>query len=688
MRRRLVPPRDWSLRSKLQLAGLGLGVMSMVATVWEASAWASQALASATAERLAAVRETRRRHVEKSFDDLGRHALIIGASESTIEALDGFAKAWASMGPSSEQGREALRARYAESGSEAWFPEDRRTQALQCFFVPCHLAAKVSAGAAGLEAYALVHERFHPGLQRALDAFGFYDVLLVEAEGGRVVYTARKGPDLGASLLEEPYRGTAVASAFRRALSVSPGQSFVIEDFSVYPHAKHAPAAFVAAPVARGDQRIGAVIIQVSIEELDRVMTGDRQWRADGLGETGQSYIVGVDGRFRSDVREYIEHAESFLQHLRGSSVGEGPVRSVREQRAEVAHLRVKEETLARLQRRQVETELGVDLFGQEVLRSQAPLQLPGLDWMVVAEISAEEAFAPARRLTLRMVTLAVVIGVLFLVASWLLSRSITRPLLALSEGVARLGAGAFHTRVAATSRDEVGVLARAFNDMAERLERTTVSKENLELLADRLLTAQEEERARVARELHDDFAQRFASLALDLGALDRGPASRFPERLTRAKGAVASLANDLRSLSRRLHPSILDDLGLVAAVESECRLTQERGGPSVVLQSEGPVDELPKDTQLTLYRTVQEGLRNVVKHARARSVDVRLSCLPGRARLEIADDGQGFRRDEPSWRPGLGLASLEERARILGGRFELDASPGQGTRLVVEVPR
>jgi methyl-accepting chemotaxis protein len=687
MRRRLGSPRDWSLRSKLQLAGLGLGFMSMAATVWEASAGASQALETATAERLAAVRETRRRHVEKSFDDLGQHALIIGASESTVEALAGFASAWAAIGPSSEQAREALRRHYEDSGSEAWFPEDRRTQALQHFFAPRALGATSSVGAADLEAYARVHERFHPGVQRALDAFGFYDVMLVEAVSGRVVYTARKGPDLGVSLEQGPYRDTAVASAFRRALNVAHGQPFVIEDFSDYPHAKNAPAAFVGAPVSLAGGRIGAVIIQVSIEELDRVMTGDRQWRADGLGETGQSYVVGVDGRFRSDLRKYIEHAEAFLEQLQGSSVDVATVRSVREQRTAIAHLRVRDETLARLQSRRLETALGVDFFGQEVLRSQAPLQLPGLDWMVVAEISAEEAFAPARRLTLRMVTLGIAIGVVFLIASWFLSRSITRPLQALSEGVARLGVGAFHTRVAATSSDEVGVLARAFNDMAERLEKTTVSKENLELLADRLLCAQEEERTRVARELHDDFAQRFASLALDLGALDRAPASLFAERLTRAKGAVGGLADDLRSLSRRLHPSILDDLGLVAAIESECRLTQERGGPCVLLESEGPADELPKDTQLTLYRTVQEGLRNVVKHAQAQTVQVRLSCLRGRVRLEIADDGKGFRRDEASWRPGLGLASLEERARILGGRFDLEAVPGSGTRVVVEVP-
>lgn len=686
MGRRLVSPRDWSLRSKLQLAGLGLGLLSMAATVWEASVGASQALETATAERLAAVRETRRRHVEKSFEDLGQHALIIGASESTVESLTGFATAWAAIGPSSEQARDALRRQYEDSGSEAWFPEDRRTQALQHFFAPRPVGAASSVGKADLEAYAQVHERFHPGVQRTLDAFGFYDVMLVEAVSGRVVYTARKGPDLGVSLMDGPYRDTAVASAFRRALTVQ-GQPFVIEDFSDYPHAKNAPAAFVAAPVSLAGARIGAVIIQVSIEELDRVMTGEGQWRADGLGETGQSYVVGVDGRFRSDVREYIEHAEAFLQQLHGSSVDVAAAGTVRQQRTAIAHLRVSDETLARLQSRRLETDLGVDLFGQQVLRSQAPLQLPGLDWMVVAEIRADEAFAPARRLTLRMVTLGVAIGVVFLIASWFLSRSITRPLQALSEGVARLGPGAFHTRVATTSHDEVGVLARAFNDMAERLEKTTVSKENLELLADRLLCAQEEERTRVARELHDDFAQRFASLALDLGALDRAPASLFAERLARAKGTVGGLADDLRSLSRRLHPSILDDLGLVAAIESECRLTQERGGPCVLLQSEGPADELPKDTQLTLYRTVQEGLRNVVKHAQAQTVQVRLSCLGGRARLEIADDGRGFRRDEASWRPGLGLASLEERARILGGRFDLDAVPGSGTRVVVEVP-
>jgi signal transduction histidine kinase len=523
-------------------------------------------------------------------------------------------------------------------------------------------------------------------LLRHQSAFGLYDLFLIDAPSGRVLYTVLKETDLGASLVEPPFHDTALARVYRRALEPSASANpVVIEDFTLYP-ASGIPAAFLAAPIFRAGAAVGVLVIQVSIDELNRVMTGDRQWRAAGLGDTGQTYIVGYDGRFRSDVREQLERPVEFLEHLR-VSVDAATVESVRHDRTEVIHLKVPDDALAQIQSRRTETSLGRDFFGRPVLRSQTPLRVPGLDWMVVAELSVDEAFAPVSALRTRMLKVSGALALLFFATASIFSRKVTGPLRDLTLAARKVGTRAFNTRVAVLTGDELGQLAATFNDMAECLERTTVSREQLEWLAGRLMASQEEERARIARELHDDFAQRFAALSMDLATLERTTDTDARQSLgQRIKTSVATLSNDLRQLSRLLHPSILDDLGLVAAIESECRLTGERG-LVVHFEHEGDIEGLSKEAQLTLYRIIQEGLHNTMRHAHARSATVRLrrnNCV----HLELHDDGQGFLREDPGWTPGLGLLSMEERTRLLGGQLKISSAPGLGTHLVVELPR
>lgn len=171
------------------------------------------------------------------------------------------------------------------------------------------------------------------------------------------------------------------------------------------------------------------------------------------------------------------------------------------------------------------------------------------------------------------------------------------------------------------------------------------------------------------------------------MGELGRSEDHRVRAALQlKLKDSITGLAQDIHALSRRLHPSILDELGLVAAIESECRSAAARGGAPVDLQTQGDFEPLSRQVQLTLYRVVQEGLRNVHKHARASRVSVELTREARGVHLALTDDGQGFERGAPGWSAGLGLASMEERVRLLGGRFELRSAKGQGTSIVIEL--
>lgn len=679
--RRMGAMRFASYRAKLRTVFLVLGLAAIALTGWEASAGASAALRQATYDRLTAIRQSCVHRIERYFRDLGSHVLALSSDESVLQAIEEFRSAWpkepaAAAGGS--QDRE-LREYYRTLGEKAraWYPGDPRTISIQHRFLasnPHPVGAKDRMlDAPG--AYGRVHARYHPTLHRYQNAFGFYDIFLIDAVDGRVLYTVFKEADIGVRLLDEPYRGSALGKIFARAMSLGETEQFVLADYEPYLPSHGAPAAFAAAPVWRAGSKAGVLAIQVSIAEINRVMTADRNWASEGLGRTGQAYIVGPDNTLRSDMRHQIEQPRARAES------GDAGTAVLRQKVASDA---------ARFRTSPPGTEIGTDMRGVPVLRSHAPLSVPGIDWALMAEIDAEEAFAPVRELRSRIFGLGVLIAAGFWVAAALVARSVTRPVTLLAEGAQQLGGRNFDVRLPVTSNDEIGRLAAEFNRMAEVLQRTTVSKDELQVLAGRLITAQEDERRRVARELHDDLTQRLAAIAIETGNLSRLPdreSGAWRTELEQIRLKLAGLSDEVHRLSRRLHPSVLDDLGLAAAVESECRAFFEQGGAPVEFEARGDFAAIPAETRLALYRIAQEALRNVRRHAAAESVWIRLEQSGDEIFLEIGDDGRGFDRRAVQKQPGLGLASMEERVRLLGGRIEIESAPGQGTKTRVWLP-
>jgi signal transduction histidine kinase len=222
----------------------------------------------------------------------------------------------------------------------------------------------------------------------------------------------------------------------------------------------------------------------------------------------------------------------------------------------------------------------------------------------------------------------------------------------------------------------------------SERMLRQNES--DLRELAGRLIYAQEEERSRIARELHDDLAQRLAVFAIDVGRLEQqlmDPPAPFREELHEMKNGIVRISQDIHSLSRQLHPSILDDLGLIKAVESECTSFSRREGIEVVFNHENIPRDIPKDVSLSLYRIIQEGLRNISKHACAEHISVSLKGLGHDVLLSVQDDGIGFDSAEVREKPGLGFSSMRERARLIHGEFSIKSQPEKGTLITVRVP-
>ena len=203
--------------------------------------------------------------------------------------------------------------------------------------------------------------------------------------------------------------------------------------------------------------------------------------------------------------------------------------------------------------------------------------------------------------------------------------------------------------------------------------------------LGSRLLNAQEEERSRIARELHDDISQQLTVLMIDLKLLSRTARGHAETAAAAVLRRAEDISDSVRDLSHRLHPARLRVLGLVDAIDGLKR-ELSHSGLTITFTHEGVPRALPPDLTLCLFRIVQEALQNANKHSGARNVSVDLKGTSDGLALAIADDGVGFDVDA-AWRRGLGLISVRERVEAFGGRFGLRSSPGAGTRLDVNVP-
>jgi len=206
--------------------------------------------------------------------------------------------------------------------------------------------------------------------------------------------------------------------------------------------------------------------------------------------------------------------------------------------------------------------------------------------------------------------------------------------------------------------------------------------------LSGRLITLAEEERKRLARELHDDIGQRISLLAveLDLLTVEQDCPNSVRDKLNQALGELKELASDVHNLSHRLHSSKLQHLGLPIALKEVCRHMATQHHIDIDLNADDASSALPEDVSLCFYRVAQEALNNAVKHSHSKRVEVRLENDESRVRLQVRDFGVGF--DPSAQVQGLGLAAMQERLNLVGGTLAIRSLAGSGTELTAESGR
>jgi signal transduction histidine kinase len=336
--------------------------------------------------------------------------------------------------------------------------------------------------------------------------------------------------------------------------------------------------------------------------------------------------------------------------------------------------------------------------------------------WGVVVQQREQEAFAYSHSLQQNLLLFGGAAFLVTLVVAWLLTRGVVVPIRSLTRATQQIAAGDLSQPISRTGGAEVGVLARSFDDMRQRLarsldeirgwnqelerrveERTQELKEAEQVrreLLRKIVVTQEEERKALARELHDETSQALTALVVRLETIAADPAQNSEEiraELESVKKQAAIMLREIQRIILDLRPAILDDLGLVEAIDwyAETRLGPQGVRPS--LETVGAERRLPSEIEAVLFRIAQEMINNVARHARAENVAISLNFDESTVVLELEDDGCGFSSEQAMSRrnggTSFGLLGMRERVRLFGGSLQVESTVGQGARIVATLP-
>ena len=308
-----------------------------------------------------------------------------------------------------------------------------------------------------------------------------------------------------------------------------------------------------------------------------------------------------------------------------------------------------------------------------------------------------EEAIQKSR---IRGISIAAAEIILTVIVTVLIGLGLTRRLGVLSSAAQQVGGGNYSINIPVETADEVGKTARAFNKMVTEISSRSQQLEEAEKTARKLLAenrqlvhtslaVQEEERKHLARELHDELGQCITAIQADAKSI-RDLSQGRDERITASSGAILDVSSRIyevvHSMMQRLRPGILDDLGLVEALQEEISAWQDRNpNTKCTFNTSGDLASLGERINITIYRIVQECLTNVAKYANAARVTIDLSVNSDGLVLNVRDDGKGMDLSAPG--SGLGLIGMRERAEALGGTFSITSEPGKGLSITVTVP-
>ncbi len=474
--------KNLHIRTKLMMSLLLVGLASVLVTGLQSYWDARNALSEATFKQLTGIRETRSRQIQAYFQRVRNETVVIAQGRAIADAMSRFSEAFNAIGDDARSAEQEVRLRshYRDhylptinrdathqvlSLSKA-LPRTNAGTLLQSAYV---LERDVASGGR-LEPYAQVHADYHPALENIKQKVGFYDILFIDHQTGFVVYSVLKEPDFATSLYNGPYAGTHIVDAFRKA-AASPNEGSVhLVDFELYPPSGMHPASFVASPIFKDGRKVGVLVVQLDVHDINSTMTSSGHWEKEGLGATGETYLVGEDFTMRNDSRFFIQTPIEFLRAQEERGVDRFVLDMMKSDGTTIGRQEIRTEAAENALNGQSDTRITEDYRGVSVLSAFAPLKIDNLTWAISAEMDVDEAFEPVAELRNHILVDSVILSIAILLIGIYVSGTLSRPVLRLSRAIDAYADGKRDQHVEATSSDEIGSLTEAFNRMTTDL--------------------------------------------------------------------------------------------------------------------------------------------------------------------------------------------------------------------------
>ncbi|WP_243075641.1 adenylate/guanylate cyclase domain-containing protein [Microbacterium sp. SS28] len=477
-----------SIYSILLIMLLSVSVLSSIVVGVIGYVNGTQALRAIATDKLVEIRENRAREVVALFETIENSVRLSAKNDTSKQAIvaftDGFqqlqdarldAEASAAVDDYYDEtfATQLSEATGVDVDGAAFAPTDAAAEYLQYNYVIPYETwedAILVDDAGDGSAWSAAHAKYHDYYRSMTELHRFEDVLMLDTQGN-IVYTAFKGVDLGANLLEGPYRLSNLAAAYREVMSRNIVGDVVLSDFAAYSPSLGNPAGWAVTPIAVDDQIVGALAIELPVDRINEVMTVDGQWADNGLGDTGETYLVGRDGTMRSISRELQASPETYEEAAVAAGLPPAAAALSVQNGNTLLHQLVSGDAVTRALSGEDGAIVERDYLGREAITAYSPIAVDSLGWVIVAQEAYSEAMAPVEDFTRNLIlsTAAMIIFVCLL--SLVLAQVFVRPLRRLKLAAQRIAAGEEGVQVDAGSSDELADVAGAFNDMSHSLQ-------------------------------------------------------------------------------------------------------------------------------------------------------------------------------------------------------------------------
>jgi class 3 adenylate cyclase len=495
-----------SIRSKLILMLLAVSGISISVTAYIGYHSGQSNLTDRAFSQLTSLRASKAYQIESYFQNIRNHTRSLSQDLMVIAAMQEFESAYRQLETTqipakfdqkiTDYYRNDFLSRLAQTSDglpvlESYTPKNSAARYLQYHYLAAnpnpvgkkHLLDDPGDGSQ----YSRVHARYQPIFRKVVETFGYYDMFLIDPEG-TVVYTDFKETDFTTNYKTGTYNESNLAK-LAAAVRQAKGTDYVkIVDFESYAPSYGEPAAFIAAPIFNKSQFIGVLAFQLPVDEINNVMTGNRNWRSDGLGETGETYLVGRDYLMRSVSRFLVEDPKKYVALLQSIGVNEKTLNHIDKYKTSILEQKVETQGAEQALAGKQGTQIINDYRGIPVLSSYAPLKVDDLDWVILSEMDLAEAYAPIYTFQRQILISATLLMLLVtLVAMWLADLFV-KPINILIASVRKVGSGQIDAIAPLESQDEFGELAKSFNTMVRSLRTQTnlveeKNRENEQLL-------------------------------------------------------------------------------------------------------------------------------------------------------------------------------------------------------------